>query len=103
MAHDQFGELTGWDLEGFHNGGDTELWKRLGSHVITEPGDEPGDEREPGGELGEVRSGSGCDVADRCGRQRRGCGHRPDHEVPGRSERGVEDERRYRRIEAHHW
>ena len=30
MAHDQFGELTGWDLEGFHNGGDTELWKRLG-------------------------------------------------------------------------
>lgn len=22
MAHDQAGGLTGWDLEGFHNGGD---------------------------------------------------------------------------------
>jgi len=32
MAHDPFGNLTGWDLEGFHNGGDTELWKLLGAH-----------------------------------------------------------------------
>ena len=30
MAHDPFGGLTGWDLEGFHTGGDTELWRRLG-------------------------------------------------------------------------
>ena len=29
MAHDEFGGLTGWDLEGFHSGGDTEVWKRL--------------------------------------------------------------------------
>jgi 1,4-alpha-glucan branching enzyme len=35
MAHDKFADLTGWDLEGFHNGGDTECWKRLGSHVTT--------------------------------------------------------------------
>ena len=35
MGHDQFGGLTGRDLEGFHNGGDTELWRRLGSHVVT--------------------------------------------------------------------
>ena len=42
MAHDQFGGLTGWDLEGFHNGGDTELWKRLGAHVVTIRDDERG-------------------------------------------------------------
>ena len=34
MAHDPFGGLTGWDLEGFHNGGDTEVWRRLGSWGI---------------------------------------------------------------------
>ena len=33
--HDPFGNLTGYDLEGFHSGGDTEAWRRLGSHVIT--------------------------------------------------------------------
>ena len=43
MAHDPFGGLTGWDLEGFHNGGDTELWKRLGSHVVTLQDDERGE------------------------------------------------------------
>lgn len=32
---DKFGNLTGWDLEGFHCGGDTEAWRRLGSHVVT--------------------------------------------------------------------
>lgn len=42
MAHDQFGELTGWDLEGFHTGGDTELWKRLGSHIVTINDDQRG-------------------------------------------------------------
>ncbi|MCT1459465.1 1,4-alpha-glucan branching protein GlgB [Aestuariimicrobium sp. p3-SID1156] len=42
MAHDFFGDLTGWDLEGFHQGGDTELWKRLGSHAITIRDDERG-------------------------------------------------------------
>jgi hypothetical protein len=31
-TYDLGGELTGWDLEGFHSGGDTELWKRLGAH-----------------------------------------------------------------------
>ncbi|WCC80824.1 1,4-alpha-glucan branching protein GlgB [Cutibacterium equinum] len=42
MAHDEFGGLTGWDLEGFHSGGDTEVWKRLGSHVVTIVDDERG-------------------------------------------------------------
>ena len=42
MAHDEFGGLTGWDLEGFHSGGDTEVWKRLGSHVVTITDDERG-------------------------------------------------------------
>lgn len=40
MTHDQFGGLTGWDLEGFHQGGDTELWKRLGSFVATVEGED---------------------------------------------------------------
>ncbi|WP_246044275.1 1,4-alpha-glucan branching protein GlgB [Propioniferax innocua] len=30
-----FGGLTGRDFEGFHTGGDTELWKRLGAHAVT--------------------------------------------------------------------
>jgi len=42
MAHDPFGGLTGWDLEGFHNGGDTELWKRLGAFQCTVEDDERG-------------------------------------------------------------
>ena len=42
MAHDQFGGLAGWDLEGFHGGGDTEIWKRLGAHVVTVDDDERG-------------------------------------------------------------
>ncbi|MGK2308600.1 1,4-alpha-glucan branching protein GlgB [Cutibacterium sp. V947] len=42
MAHDEFGGLTGWDLEGFHSGGDTEVWKRLGSHIVTIDDDERG-------------------------------------------------------------
>ncbi|MDR1355092.1 MAG: 1,4-alpha-glucan branching protein GlgB [Propionibacteriaceae bacterium] len=33
--NERLGNLTGRDLEGFHNGGDTEVWKRLGSHVLT--------------------------------------------------------------------
>ncbi|WP_341730092.1 1,4-alpha-glucan branching protein GlgB [Brooklawnia sp.] len=41
--HDKFGNLTGWDLEGFHSGGDTEAWRRLGSHVVTVHDDERGD------------------------------------------------------------
>ena len=43
MAHDQAGGLTGWDLEGFHSGGDTELWRRLGSHQVTIHDDERGE------------------------------------------------------------
>ncbi|WP_130865537.1 1,4-alpha-glucan branching protein GlgB [Acidipropionibacterium timonense] len=42
MAHDTFGGLTGVDLQGFHSGGDTECWKRLGSHVVTIADDERG-------------------------------------------------------------
>ena len=42
MSHDPHGGLTGWDLEGFHSGGDTELWKRLGAHVVTVHDDDPG-------------------------------------------------------------
>ncbi|WIY83834.1 1,4-alpha-glucan branching protein GlgB [Propionimicrobium sp. PCR01-08-3] len=41
--HDKFGNLTGWDLEGFHSGGDTEAWRRLGSHLVTVHDDERGD------------------------------------------------------------
>ncbi|HEY3408136.1 MAG TPA: 1,4-alpha-glucan branching protein GlgB, partial [Propionicimonas sp.] len=43
MAHDVAGELTGWSLEGFHNGGDTECWKRLGAHEVTVFDDERGE------------------------------------------------------------
>ena len=43
--HDKFGNLTGWDLEGFHSGGDTEAWRRLGSHVVTVHDDERGELR----------------------------------------------------------
>ncbi|WP_203566363.1 1,4-alpha-glucan branching protein GlgB [Aestuariimicrobium ganziense] len=42
MAHDFFGGLTGWDFEGWHQGGDTECWKRLGAHVIDVADDERG-------------------------------------------------------------
>ncbi len=43
--HNKFGNLTGWDFEGFHSGGDTEAWRRLGSHVVTVHDDERGDLR----------------------------------------------------------
>lgn len=42
---DKFGNLTGWDLEGFHSGGDTEAWRRLGSHVVTVHDSERGELR----------------------------------------------------------
>ena len=35
MAFDPSGELAGWDLTGFHEGHDTECWKRLGAHEMT--------------------------------------------------------------------
>lgn len=41
--HNQFGNLTGWDFEGFHSGGDTEAWRRLGSHVVNTMDDERGE------------------------------------------------------------
>ncbi|GAB2495672.1 1,4-alpha-glucan branching protein GlgB [Luteococcus sediminum] len=40
MGYDLAGGLTGWDMEGFHSGGDTELWKRLGARVVTIPTDD---------------------------------------------------------------
>ena len=43
MAHDPNGGLTGWDLEGFHSGGDTEVWRRLGAHPVTLHDDERGE------------------------------------------------------------
>ena len=43
MAHDASGGLAGWDLEGFHSGGDTEVWKRLGAHQVTLHDDERGE------------------------------------------------------------
>jgi 1,4-alpha-glucan branching enzyme len=46
-TYDLGGELTGWDLEGFHDGGDTELWKRLGAHETTVYDSDSG-ERIPG-------------------------------------------------------
>ena len=30
MSYDSSGGLTGWDLTGFHEGHDTECWRRLG-------------------------------------------------------------------------
>ena len=41
--HDYFGGLTGWDLEGFHRGGDTELWRRLGAFLCTVTDDQRGE------------------------------------------------------------
>jgi len=35
MALDPSGGLTGWSLSGFHEGHDTECWKRLGAHEVT--------------------------------------------------------------------
>ena len=35
MALNPSAELTGWDLTGFHEGHDTECWKRLGAHEMT--------------------------------------------------------------------
>ncbi|MDR1431853.1 MAG: 1,4-alpha-glucan branching protein GlgB [Propionibacteriaceae bacterium] len=43
MAYDLFGGLAGWDLEGFHTGGDTECWRRLGAHEVTLVDDERGE------------------------------------------------------------
>jgi 1,4-alpha-glucan branching enzyme len=43
MTHDLAGGLTGWDLEGFHSGGDTECWRRLGAHQVTVWDDERGE------------------------------------------------------------
>ncbi|WP_114561035.1 1,4-alpha-glucan branching protein GlgB, partial [Desertihabitans aurantiacus] len=42
MAFDPEGGLRGWDFEGFHNGHDTEVWRRLGAHPITVADDERG-------------------------------------------------------------
>ncbi|GAB3814426.1 1,4-alpha-glucan branching protein GlgB [Tessaracoccus terricola] len=42
MTHDYFGGLTGWDFEGFHSGGDTEIWKKFGAHHVTVADDERG-------------------------------------------------------------
>ncbi len=35
--------MTGWDLSGFHEGHDTECYKRLGAHEMTIPDDERGE------------------------------------------------------------
>ena len=35
MSYDPSGGLTGWDLTGFHEGHDTECWRRLGAHEMT--------------------------------------------------------------------
>ncbi len=35
MSYDPSGSLTGWDLTGFHEGHDTECWRRLGAHETT--------------------------------------------------------------------
>ena len=43
MSHDPSGNLTGWDLSGFHEGHDTEAWRRLGAHETTVHDDERGD------------------------------------------------------------
>ena len=43
MAFDPSGGLTGWDLTGFHEGHDTECWRRLGAHEMTVTDDERGE------------------------------------------------------------
>src|SRR5918999_483583 len=43
MAFDPSGGLTGWDLTGFHEGHDTECWKRLGAHEVAVTDDERGE------------------------------------------------------------
>ena len=35
MSYDPSGGLTGWDLTGFHEGHDTECWRRLGANEMT--------------------------------------------------------------------
>ena len=45
--YDLAGELSGFDMEGFQSGGDTEVWKRLGAHRTTVYDHETG-ERIPG-------------------------------------------------------
>ena len=43
MAFDPTGGLTGWDLSGFHEGHDTECFRRLGAHEMAIPDDERGE------------------------------------------------------------
>ena len=43
MAFDPTAGLTGWDLQGFHAGHDTECWKRLGAIETTVVDDERGE------------------------------------------------------------
>ena len=58
MAFDPSGGLTGWDLTGFHEGHDTECWKRLGAHEVTIDDSERGrDLRHPVLGLGTERPG----------------------------------------------
>ena len=35
MSYDPSGGLTGWDLTGFHEGHDTECWRRLGAQEMS--------------------------------------------------------------------
>ncbi|MCW2805685.1 MAG: glgB [Propionibacteriaceae bacterium] len=43
MGYDPTGGLTGWDLTGFHEGHDTEVWERLGAREMTVHDDERGE------------------------------------------------------------
>ena len=43
MSYDSSGGLTGWDLTGFHEGHDTECWRRLGAHEMTVTDSERGE------------------------------------------------------------
>ena len=43
MSYDSSGGLTGWDLTGFHEGHDTECWRRLGAHETTVQDSERGE------------------------------------------------------------
>ena len=43
MAIDPTGGLTGWDLSGFHEGHDTECYRRLGAHEMSLHDDERGE------------------------------------------------------------
>ena len=86
---------------------DEALQHRLGDEAGEEPepeqpgheGEDPGDEREHAVKAAKSSGPPRDEVGDRRGGQRGRGRHRPDDEMPGAAERGVEDQRRGRGVE----